>query len=107
MNDFQTVLSAGIDDLYLRDIGYDPSAKSGICPIHGSSHNKNNFSHTDKNGTRIFSCWTKGCVMGSNIIELCRVKEGFDTSVQAMRFLADKYNIKISQKYKSNNLAYL
>lgn len=104
MNDFQTVLSAGIDDLYLRDIGYDPSAKSGICPIHGSSHNKNNFSHTDKNGTRIFSCWTKGCVMGSNIIELCRVKEGFDTSVQAMRFLADKYNIKISQKYKSNNL---
>ena len=105
MSDFDIVLAAGIEDSYLRDIGFDPSNKSGICPIHGANHkNDKNFSHTEKNGKRVFSCWTKGCVMGSDVIELCRVKEGFDTSVQAMLFLAEKYNIPISNKYLKKEL---
>lgn len=105
MTDFERIINARIDDLYLRDIGFIPvnsSGNSGRCPIHFSSNNgkKSTFSFTEKNGKRIYTCWSDGCVRGADIIEVCRVKEHLATSIDAVRFLATRYGIELSSKQK-------
>ena len=89
------VKEANIDDLYLSYIGFDPSKKSGCCPVHGGN-NKTGFSYTDKKGYRQYSCWTQGCIgTGKDIIHLCKVKENLSNEYEAVKYLADLYNIEL------------
>ena len=79
MDDFQRILNAGIDDLYLNDIGFEPinnRRNSGRCPIHPKSSNKKKatFSFIEKGNKRLYTCWSDGCVRGADIIEVCRLK---------------------------------
>lgn len=101
MNDFQRIINANIDDLYLQDIGFqalDSKGNSGRCPLHPKQTNKKKatFSFTEKNGKRIYTCWSDGCVTGADIIEVCRVKENLETSLDAVKFLATRYSIELN-----------
>ena len=102
MNDFNRILNAGIDDLYLSDIGFEPinnRKNSGRCPIHPKSSNKKKatFSFIEKGNKRLYTCWSDGCVRGADIIEVCRVKENLAERIDAVRFLADKYGIELNE----------
>lgn len=101
MTDFERIINANIDDLYLRDIGFeaiDSKGNSGRCPLHPKQTNKKKatFSFTEKNGKRIYTCWSDGCVRGADIIEVCRVKENLATSLDAVKFLATRYSIELN-----------
>ena len=102
MDDFQRILNAGIDDLYLNDIGFEPinnRRNSGRCPIHPKSSNKKKatFSFIEKGNKRLYTCWSDGCVRGADIIEVCRVKENLAERIDAVRFLADRYGIELNE----------
>ena len=102
MNDFNRILDARIDDLYLSDIGFEPinnKRNSGRCPIHpkGSNKKKANFSFIEKGNKRLYTCWSDGCVRGADIIEVCRVKENLAERIDAVRFLADRYGIELNE----------
>lgn len=93
----QIVKNANIDDLYLSEIGFNTSKKAGCCPVHNGD-NKTGFSYTENNGERQYTCWTRGnaCIgEGSDIINICKVKENLSNQYQAVKFLADKYNIDV------------
>lgn len=88
----QAVKDARIDNLYLSDIGFKGNKhNNGICPIHGSSKGKNNFSHKDGK----YTCWTQGCVRGADIINLCKAVEGLSSEYEAVKFLASRYGIQL------------
>lgn len=93
----QIVKNANIDDLYLSDIGFNTSKKSGVCPIHSGADNPNGFSYTEKNGYRQYSCWSDTeCIgEGADIIHLCKVKEGLQSEYEAVKFLANRYGIAL------------
>ncbi len=98
------IKKANIDDMYLASIGFDTSRKNGCCPVH-VGNNKTGFSYTEKKGYRQYSCWTVGCIgTGVDIIHLCKVKENLTTEYEAIKFLANMFNIelpKIKSRYKS------
>lgn len=98
-NLFEVVKAANIDLLYLRDIGFDTTKQKGPCPIHGGD-NKTGFSFRKKNKSNEYqyTCFTNKCVTGSDIIEVCRVKENLETNYDACLFLVDKYNIDVPEK---------
>lgn len=98
-NIFEVVKAANIDLLYLSDIGFDTTKQKGPCPIHGGD-NKTAFSFRKKNKSNEYQykCFTHDCVTGSDIIEVCRVKEKLESSYDACLFLADKYNIDVPKK---------
>ena len=95
------VKEARIDDLYLASIGYDTSKNKGCCPVHNGK-NKNGFSYTDKRGFRQYSCWTQGCIgTGKDIIHLCKVKENLSSEYEAVKYLANLYNIELPKIKKT------
>ncbi|MBY1558521.1 DEAD/DEAH box helicase, partial [Clostridioides difficile] len=52
---------------------------------------------------RIYTCYSHGCVVGADIIELCRTYEHFEKPIEAILFLANKYNIPLPfTKNKTN-----
>lgn len=91
----QIIKNAKIDDLYLSSIGFNPSKNKGCCPIHSNADNKNGFSYTNKGGYRQYTCWTHGCVKGSDIIHLCKVKENLSNEYEAIKYLANMFNIQL------------
>ncbi|HBF2188903.1 MULTISPECIES: DEAD/DEAH box helicase [unclassified Clostridioides] len=94
------IKNANIDELYLRDIGVDTTQKGNVpCPIH-SGKDKNFQFDLNK---RIYTCYSHGCVVGADIIELCRTYERFERPIEAILFLAHKYNIQLPiNKNKTN-----
>ncbi|HGH0517503.1 TPA: DEAD/DEAH box helicase [Clostridioides difficile] len=94
------IKNANIDELYLRDIGVDTTQKGNVpCPIHGGKDKNFQF---DLN-KRIYTCYSHGCVIGADIIELCRTYERFERPIEAILFLAHKYNIQLPiNKNKTN-----
>lgn len=89
------ILESRIDDLYLSYIGFDTSKKKGCCPVHGGD-NKNGFSYTDRKERRQYSCWTNGCIgTGADIIHLCKVRENLSTEYEAIKYLANMFNIQL------------
>lgn len=94
------IKDANIDELYLRDIGVDTTQKRNVpCPIHGGKDKNFQF---DLN-KRIYTCYSHGCVVGADIIELCRTYEHFEKPIEAILFLANKYNIPLPfTKNKTN-----
>ncbi|WP_077699521.1 DEAD/DEAH box helicase, partial [Clostridioides difficile] len=87
-------------ELYLRDIGVDTTQKGNVpCPVHGGKDKNFQF---DLN-KRIYTCYSHGCVVGADIIELCRTYEHFEKPIEAILFLANKYNIPLPfTKNKTN-----
>ncbi|HBG1446885.1 DEAD/DEAH box helicase [Clostridioides difficile] len=86
------IKNANIDELYLRDIGVNTTQKGNVpCPIHGGKDKNFQF---DLN-KRIYTCYSHGCVVGADIIELCRTYEHFERPIEAILFLANKYNIPL------------
>ncbi|HEK8816333.1 TPA: DEAD/DEAH box helicase, partial [Clostridioides difficile] len=85
---------------YLRDIGVDTTQKGNVpCPVHGGKDKNFQF---DLN-KRIYTCYSHGCVVGADIIELCRTYEHFEKPIEAILFLANKYNIPLPfTKNKTN-----
>ncbi len=95
----EVIRNAGIDDLYLSNIGYNINKKSGVCPIHAGADNKNGFSYTDQNGYRQYSCWSKNCIgEGADIIHLCKIKENLSSEYDAIKYLSIKFNIELPKK---------
>ncbi|MDV9763971.1 DEAD/DEAH box helicase [Clostridioides difficile] len=96
----EIVKNANIEELYLRDIGVDTTQKGNVpCPIHGGKDKNFQF---DLN-KRIYTCYSHGCVVGADIIELCRTYEHFEKPIEAILFLANKYNIPLPfTKNKTN-----
>ncbi|MGS6980752.1 DEAD/DEAH box helicase family protein [Clostridioides difficile] len=99
------IKNANIDELYLRDIGVDTTQKGNIpCPIHGGKDKNFQF---DLN-KRIYTCYSHNCVVGADIIELCRIYEHFEKPIEAILFLANKYNISLpftkNKTKKSNSI---
>ncbi|WP_236878939.1 CHC2 zinc finger domain-containing protein, partial [Clostridioides difficile] len=94
------IKNANIDELYLRDIGVDTTQKRNVpCPIHGGKDKNFQF---DLN-KRIYTCYSHNCVVGADIIELCRTYERFERPIEAILFLANKYNISLPiNKSKTN-----
>ncbi|PBG83510.1 DEAD/DEAH box helicase, partial [Clostridioides difficile] len=94
------IKDANIDELYLRDIGVDTTQKGNVpCPVHGGKDKNFQF---DLN-KRIYTCYSHGCVVGADIIELCRTYEHFEKPIEAILFLANKYNIPLPfTKNKTN-----
>lgn len=94
------IKNANIDELYLRDIGVDTTQKRNIpCPIHGGKDKNFQFDLNKK----IYTCYSHGCVVGADIIELCRTYERFERPIEAILFLAHKYNIQLPiNKNKTN-----
>ncbi|MBN5955892.1 DEAD/DEAH box helicase, partial [Clostridioides difficile] len=94
------IKNANIDELYLRDIGVDTTQKGNVpCPVHGGKDKNFQF---DLN-KRIYTCYSHGCVVGADIIELCRTYEHFEKPIEAILFLANKYNISLPiNKSKTN-----
>lgn len=94
------IKNANIDELYLRDIGVDTTQKGNIpCPIHGGKDKNFQF---DLN-KRIYTCYSHNCVVGADIIELCRTYEHFEKPIEAILFLANKYNVPLPfTKNKTN-----
>ena len=98
----KTVKESRIDDLYLSYIGFNTAKNKGCCPIHGGD-NKNGFSYTDKKGYREYTCWTHDCVRGADIIHLCMVKENLRNEYEAIKFLANMFNIELPKvKYSKD-----
>lgn len=91
-NIFQVIKNYNIDDKYLSEIGFDINKKSQPCILHGGN-NKTAFQLDLVNGT--YTCHTHKCVNKSDIIEVCRIREGFETPLEAAKFLAAKYNIPL------------
>ncbi|MCC0630788.1 DEAD/DEAH box helicase [Clostridioides sp. ES-S-0171-01] len=99
------IKNSNIDELYLRYIGVDTTQKGNVpCPIHGGKDKNFQF---DLN-KRIYTCYSHGCVSGADIIELCRIYEHFEKPIEAILFLANKYNISLpftkNKNKKSNNI---
>ncbi|MFL8672045.1 DEAD/DEAH box helicase, partial [Clostridioides difficile] len=94
------IKNANIDELYLRDIGVDTTQKGNVpCPIHGGKDKNFQF---DLN-KRIYTCYSHNCVVGADIIELCRTYEHFEKPIEAILFLANKYNVPLPfTKNKTN-----
>ncbi|MBZ0963576.1 DEAD/DEAH box helicase, partial [Clostridioides difficile] len=94
------IKNANIDELYLRDIGVNTTQKGNIpCPVHGGKDKNFQF---DLN-KRIYTCYSHNCVVGADIIELCRTYERFERPIEAILFLANKYNISLPiNKSKTN-----
>lgn len=100
-NIFEIIKNSNIDELYLRDIGFDTSKKSQNCKIHGGD-NKTAFQIDLVNKT--YTCHTKKCVNKSDIIEVCRVHERLEKPIDAVKFLAEKYNIDLPKSNKKKTI---
>lgn len=94
------IKNANIDELYLRDIGVNTTQKGNVpCPVHGGKDKNFQFDLNKK----IYTCYSHGCVVGADIIELCRTYEHFEKPIEAILFLANKYNIPLPfTKNKTN-----
>lgn len=103
---FNQVKLAGIDDLYLSDIGFRGALNNtwerghGVCPIHAGAKKKDGFSYrVNANGWREYYCHTEHCVEAESILEVCRAVEGFGAGneglFKATMFLAERYNINL------------
>lgn len=114
---FNQVKLAGIDDLYLSDIGFRGALNNtwdrghGVCPIHAGAKKKDGFSYrVNANGWREYYCHTEHCVEAESILEVCRAVEGFphgnEGLLKATMFLAERYNIDLIMPQVHENVNY-